>query len=169
MLTKSITDVAPSTYKLFSCGILELDTYLQRYAKNNHKKGVGKTFLLIQSNTVVGYYTISMGDVEYLHVPEKYRAGLPKYPIPIARIGRLAVDSACQNKGFGRLLLLDALERIWEASQIIAAFGVVVDAKNQEAKSFYEHHDFIPYFDESLSLFLPIASLDYLFINSERS
>lgn len=160
--TISITEVSPFQYKNFSCGIPELDEYLKRYAKPNHKKGIGKTFVLLSKELVIGYYTISMGNVEFHRIPEICRISIPKYPIPVGRIGKLAIDNSNQGKGFGKYLLIDALNRITEASRQIAAYAVVVDAKNIAAKAFYEHYGFIPYQDEPMSLFIPIASFQSL-------
>lgn len=162
VLTLPITEVSPSQIKDFTCGVDELNEYLKRYARSNHKKGIGKTFVLISEKKVKGYYTISMGDIEFHHVPEKWRSGLPKYPIPVGRLGRLAIDSSIQGKGLGGQLLIDALQRIVEAAREVAAYAVVVDAKNNQAKIFYEHYGFIPYQDEPMSLFLPLSTFQSL-------
>jgi len=162
-ITKSIEDVKPSAHKEFLCGVKELDEYLKRFARNNHKKGIGKTFVLLEEEHVIGFYTISMANVEFNNIPDNLRLSLPKYPIPAARIGRLAVDSRFQGKHLGRILLIDALERIREASRSIAAHAVIVDAKNEKAKQFYEHFGFTSYKDEPLSLYLPMATVENLF------
>ncbi|HSX10526.1 MAG TPA: GNAT family N-acetyltransferase [Chlamydiales bacterium] len=154
-----ITEVTVGQCKGFSCGQELLDEYLKRYAKGNHRKGVGKTFVVLLEQHVVGFYTLSMGNIEFNSVPKSYQVGLPKYPIPIGRIGRLAVDSRQKGRGLGKFLLTSALHKIWDASQIVAAYGVVVDAKNSEAVTFYQHFGFIPFENQSLSLFLPLASL----------
>ena len=92
-------------------------------------------------------------------LPEDKKKKLPKHPVPVARIGRLAVDNSTKGKGCGRLLVVDALRRIQGASMQIGVYAVVVDAKNDSAKSFYEKFGFIPFQDESMSLFIPLASL----------
>ncbi len=156
--TLPILEVTPSMYRDFSCGYAQLDEYLKRFAKTNHKKNIGKTFVLIFDDVVAGYYTVSMGEIEFSTLSDELRSSLPKYPIPVARIGRLAVHSAFQGKGFGKYLLVDALKRIVEASQTVAAFAVVVDAKDNKSKAFYTNFGFIAYKDEPLSLFLPLAT-----------
>lgn len=160
--TKAIDEVSARTYNDFSCGIEALDTYLHRYAKNNHKKNIGKTFLLLQEELAIGFYTISMGSVEFQKLPSKIQMGIPKYPIPVARIGRLAVDKTCKNRGFGKFLLLDALARISEASKVIAAYCVIVDAKDEEAANFYKKFGFEASKDVALALFLPISTISEL-------
>lgn len=165
--TKAIDEVLLSCYSSFSCAVEELDTYLHRYAKNNHKKGIGKTFVLLLEGRVIGFYTVSMAGVDFNKLPGNFIAGIPKYPVPVARIGRLAVDKDYKNKGFGKFLLLDALARILEASKIIAAYCVLVDAKNIKVAKFYEQFGFEASKDDSLCLFLPIFTIAEL-ISSSR-
>jgi len=153
----AITEVSASSYKSFSCGVEALDEYLKRYARGNHKKGIGTTFVLIEEEEVAGYYTISMGAIEFRSIPFVYQSGVPKYPTPIARIGRLAVASHKKGKKLGRILLMDAVCRIWNAAQSVAAYGIVVDAKNEEVAGFYQHFGFVRFDDASLSFFLPFS------------
>lgn len=160
----SILDVTPESYKHFSCGRVELDEYLKRYAKGNHKKGLGKTFALKQENYVIGFHTISMGSIEFASFPDDKRSGLPKYPAPVAKIGRLAVDESSQGNGVGKFLLIDAFHRIHEASQCIAAFAIIVDAKDAKAQEFYKHFGFTECKNSELSLFLPLETLRKLFL-----
>lgn len=162
MKTKAIDEVPGHIFANFSCDVEALDTYLHRYAKNNHKKGVGKTFLLLQENQAIGFYTVSMSSVEFNKLPSQIQKGLPKYPIPVARISRLAIDKKYKSKGFGKFLLLDALARIFEASKIIAAYAVLVDAKNAEVAKFYERFGFEASSDDPLCLFFPLASIKEL-------
>lgn len=166
--TTSILNVTPESYKHFSCGRIELDAFLKRYAKGNHKKGLGKTFVLKEEGSVIGFYTISMGSVEFTSVPDDIKGGLPRYPIPVAKLGRLAVDQGAGGRGVGRFLLIDAFQRIHEAAQYIAAFAIVVDAKDEMAKRFYKHFGFTECKDNELSLFLPMGTLHMLFCQNER-
>jgi GNAT superfamily N-acetyltransferase len=161
--TVSILEVTPESYKYFSCERIELDEYLKRYAKGNHKKGLGKTFVLMENGAVIGFYTISMGSIEFSSVPVDKKAGLPKYPIPIAKIGRLAVDERSKGSGIGKFLLIDAFHRIYEASQLVAAFAIVVDAKDEKAKAFYKHFGFTECKDSDFCLFLPMETIQKLF------
>lgn len=159
----TISSISPNAYKKFTCGIPELDDYLHRFARNNHKKGIGKTFLLMNEEEVIGFYTISMGSVEFQNLPLNFRKGIPKYPIPIARIGRLAVSAGSQGKKYGKLLLVDALQRIYFASESVAAYAIIVDAKNDSAKQFYEHFGFTSLDNPSNALFLPTGTAKDLF------
>jgi len=158
--TLPVTKLTEKQRRNFSCGILGLDEYFKQFAKGNHVKNIGKTFVILDEDaTVIGYYTTSMGSVDFSSLPMDLRAKLPKYPIPVARIARLAVDIKHQNFGWGEFLLVDALHRIREASHLIAAFGVVVDAKNERAKGFYKRFGFKEFHDENLCLFLPMGTI----------
>lgn len=162
LIVKSIEEVESTAFKGFSCGNDELDTYLKEFARQNHKKGIGKSFLALDENTVVvGYYTLSMSCVEFAEIPADYNKGLPKYPAPVAKIGRLAVDIRFQGKKIGSALLIDALGKIQEASKVVAACAVIVDSKNNSAKKFYSGFGFIEY-KGNLSLYLPMKMVEKL-------
>ena len=88
---------------------------------------------------------------------------MPKYPVPVVLLGRLAVAKSHQNKGLGSLLLTDSLQRVLQASQVMAVYAVVVDALNDRAAEFYQQFGFIPMPSQPLKLFLPIESVATLF------
>ncbi len=158
--TIPVTRLTDGQRRTFSCGVEALDDYFKRFAKGNHLKNIGKTFVLLEGEQeVIGYYTTSMGSIDFASLPENLCARLPKYPIPIARIARLAVAQTKQRQGWGEFLLVDALHRILEASLAVAAFGVVVDAKDEKAKNFYLRFGFTPFVDHPLCLFLPVGSI----------
>ena len=157
--TQAIDEVPPRAHYEFSCGVEELDRYLHRFAKTNHKKGIGKTFLLINEECAIGFYTVSMASIDFNKLPEKIQSGIPKFPIPVARIGRLAVAKDHKSKGFGMFLLMDALARIAEAAKSVAAYCVVVDAKNKDVAKFYARYGFDSSKDDPLCLFLPMSTV----------
>ena len=158
--TIPVIDLTEKQRRSFSCGVDALDDYLKQFAKANHIKNIGKTFALLgDDDGVIGYYTISMGNVDFFSLPEDLRARIPKYPVPVARIARLAIDLKKQGHGWGRFLLVDALKHIQDAASLIAAFGVVVDAKDEKAKDFYMRFGFRAFVDNNLCLILPIASI----------
>lgn len=161
--TIPVTHLTEKQRRSFTCGVEALDDYFKRFSKGNHTKNIGKTFVLLEDNDeVIGYYTTSMGHVDFLSLPQELRERLPKYPIPIARIARLAVNIKKQRQGWGEFLLVDALHRIRDAASLVAAFGVVVDAKDQHAKSFYMKFGFKDFFDNHLCLFLSLDSIPSL-------
>ena len=146
----------------FDCGIPELNEYLKRYAGQNHRKGLGKTGVLIPSAgspVAVGYHTLSMAQVDLRFLAEKHRKGMPRYPVPAVRLARLAVDRKWQGQGLGELLLVDAIRRAVLAAQSVAAKLMIVDAMNQRAEGFYIQYGFEPFKSESCSL---AASMDTL-------
>jgi predicted GNAT family N-acyltransferase len=147
----------------FDCGIPQLNAFLATQARQAQSKGFNKTYVAIiegdDKKIVHGYYSISMGQLDLSALPAEQKKSLPKHPVPVGRIGRLAVDKAMQGKGLGRELLVNALIRIRDASQVIGAHAVVVDAKDASAKKFYEGFGFIALVDDATSLFLPIASI----------
>lgn len=158
--TVSINLVKLRQYKHFSCGDPQLDEYLKRFAKANEKKGIGRNFLLLSDDQfVIGYYTLCMAHVEFRDLPISFQQGLPKYPLPAARLCRLAVDQKIHGQGIGQYLLMDAIERVITADRSVAAHSLIVDAKNAKTKCFYLKHDFISLHDQDLKLFLPLATL----------
>jgi predicted GNAT family N-acyltransferase len=143
----------------FDCGNHELNQYLRKYAKQNDKKGIGKTYIAVKPSTaksIDGYYTISTSTIEFESLSEDTARKLPKYPIPAILIGRLAVDLNCQGEGLGEELLVDALNRIVQISEEVGIYVVRVDAINQRAKQFYLKYEFLPFEDRPLFLFLPM-------------
>ena len=148
----------------FSCGKPELDTYLQRFARQNDEKNIAKTFVAVDADDhVVGYYSLSTASVAFADLPDSIRQSLPAYPVPAARIARLAVDKSMKGQGLGAKLLIDAVQRIVGASREIAVKVILVDAKDEEARDFYKHFGFIELPEQDLKLFLPIETLKQLF------
>ena len=129
----------------FDCGHPFLNAYLAQFARQNDRKGLARAYVLVpepEGNPVLGYYTLTSGAVAFDNIPVALRQGLPKYPIPVARIGELAVDSRQRGQGFGSDLLLDAVSRIAQASEQVAVWAIVVDPIDQSAVLFYLHHGF---------------------------
>lgn len=146
----------------FDCGYPILNDYLKKYARQNHLKGIAKTFIAISSSKsfkIDGYYTVSSSVIEYESLPQSFTKGIPNYPIPAILIGKLAVDNLVKGQGLGGELLVDALLRTVKASQEIGIFAVRVDAIDLKAKQFYLNYEFIPFQDKPLSLFLPITTI----------
>ena len=148
--------------KDFDCSIAEMNTYLSRFALTNDKKNISKAFAATSEKDPakpLGYYTVSMAQILFKEVPPEMRTGLPKYPVPAMRIGKLAVDKSMQNKGLGGLLLKDALLRAVNISPEVAIHCVLVDALNEQAKKFYLKYGFIPFKENRLTLALPIKTI----------
>ena len=154
---------------LFDCGISELNDYLQRYARQNHKKGIAKTWVMVNSNNEqvpVGYYSISMAELQQESLSDEQKKGFPRYPLPVIRIGKLAVDKKSQGQRLGELLLVDIFKRGIRISQDIGVVGFLVDAINERAKQFYLKYGFSPLVNSPLSLFLPMTRISQLNLNN---
>lgn len=131
----------------FRCGETTLDDYLQRYARQDIKRGVARVFVATpfsNSTEVVGFYTLSAASVAAEHLPDAIRKKLPRYPVPAALLGRLAVSQSVQGQGLGAILLADVCQRVTAASQTLAVAAILVDAKSPAAASFYQHFGFVP-------------------------
>jgi GNAT superfamily N-acetyltransferase len=127
----------------FDCGRPALNRFLIRYAIHNQQAGASQTYVALAGEVVVGYYTLVVGQVEYGHAPERLKKGLAHHPLPIMLLARLAIATASQGKGLGSGLLKDAMLRTLQAAYIAGIRALVVHAKDDEAKAFYEHFDFV--------------------------
>jgi GNAT superfamily N-acetyltransferase len=146
----------------FSCGKPALDDFLKSLVGQYEKRRLGKTFVLLgpTENLVLGYYTLASGSIPFEHLPPKVAKKLPKHPVPVVLLARLAIDQSVRGKGMGRALLTDALERIVELSKSLGIFAVEVDATDKEAQAFYLKYGFLPLLDKELHLFLPLATFE---------
>ncbi|CAN5688824.1 GNAT family N-acetyltransferase [soil metagenome] len=143
----------------FDCGVDALNTYLKRFARQTQKRDGARTYVVVEDNRVIAFYTIVFGGIDWNDAPEHVRKGLGKYPIPIVIIARLAVDTGWAGKGLGNSLLLDAIQRALAASEIAGLRAMVVDAKDDAAKRFYEKRGFRAWPTDSNRLFVTITEL----------
>lgn len=130
----------------FDCGETALNEYLQRYASQDIKRGVARVFVACpigQPRGVAAFYTLSAASIAAETLPEKLRKKLPRYPVPVALLGRLAVSRQTQGQGLGSILLADACKRVAAASETLAVAAIVIDAKSPQAAAFYQHFGFI--------------------------
>ncbi|NJA06954.1 GNAT family N-acetyltransferase [Methylococcaceae bacterium WWC4] len=147
--------------KAFDCGEASLNSYLQRYARQNVKHRINKVFVATDINspqTILGYYTLSAGSVRADDLPPEHNRRLPNYPVPVALLGRLAVDKNHQGQRLGMILLADAVQRVEQASTVMAVYAIVVDALNPSAADFYKQFGFIIFPNQPLKLFLPLSN-----------
>ena len=144
----------------FDCGVEELNSYLQRYSGQHERKGIGRTYVATKETEtrVLGYYTISSSAVAFEVVPEN----LPRHPVPVALIGRLAVDKVARSQRLGETLLIHALRSAQRAAKIVGIYAVVVDALDESAKSFYLKYGFNELTDDQLHLYLPMRAIERL-------
>jgi GNAT superfamily N-acetyltransferase len=150
----------------FDCGIGELDDYIRRRARQDRDRFVAAVFVLVigDDEVIVGFYTLSSLSILLEDLPLALAKKLPRYPdVPATLIGRLAVDARFRGKGHGESLLMDALRRVLDLSAEVASAAVVVDAKTDEARAFYERYGFIPFTEHARRLFLPMKTIARMF------
>lgn len=145
----------------FSCGHASLDDFLRKFAGQNQKSGISKTYVAVRPGDPVvrGYHSISAGAVQFKDVPDELRKRLPRYPVPVAHLGRLAVDAGAQGQRLGELLLMDALARIVGAADSIGIHAVEVVAIDERAKRFYLKYGFTELLDDPHHLYISIKML----------
>ena len=143
----------------FSCGVAPLDRYLQAQATQDIRRRVAACYVTVEpsSGKIAGYYTLAAGGVALNELPEALAKRLPRYPsVPVARLGRLAVDQAYRGRKLGAALLWDAGMRSLRSE--LVAFALVMDAKDDQAEAFYQHHGFVPFGSQARQLVLPLAT-----------
>jgi len=138
----------------FDCGREELNRYLLRFAWANQQAGAAQTYVGLVGDTIVGYYTLAVGQVTREEAPERLTKGLARHPVPIMLLARLAVALSSQGQGVGKALLRDAMQRTVQAADIAGIRAFAVHAKDEEAKRFYERFDFIPSPTDPMHLFV---------------
>ncbi|MDH4087389.1 MAG: GNAT family N-acetyltransferase [Nitrospira sp.] len=138
----------------FDCSNQDLNRFLQKYALLNQSSGASTTYVGLAYQTVIGYYSLAVGSVEYERAPERVTKGLAHHPVPVMLLARLAVDQQWQSKGVGAGLLKDAMLRTIQAADIVGIRALVVHAKNHNATLFYQHFDFIPSPSDPLHLLI---------------
>jgi len=143
----------------FNCDSEPLNRYLREQVSQDIRRRVTTCFVaLADDERIAGYYTLASTSVLLNDIPADLGRKLPRYPVvPAVRLGRLAVDRSFQGMGLGAALLADALARA--ARSEIAAYALVVDAKDTTAAAFHSHHDFIVLLGSPLTLFRPLANL----------
>lgn len=160
MLDDQPLDPAIHDRQGFECGVPTLDEYLRRFAEQHRRRGISSVYVLTDSAQparILGYCTLSAAEVDAGRLTEAERKKLPRYPVPCFRMGRLACRSNQQGRGLGKVLLGCAVDRCLKARQQVAAYALVVDAKDAVAKAFYVHFGFKSLLDAPMALFLPLG------------
>lgn len=144
----------------FSCGQPDLDDWLKRRAGQDEKRNIARVFVAVDNGKrVVGFYSLSSFTLSIPDLPPDLARKLPRYDaIPAALIGRLARDESMRRQGLGELLLADAIRRILGATQSLAIFAIVVDAKDERAAVFYQAFGFRTFPMRPQRLFLLTAT-----------
>ena len=144
----------------FRCGQAQLDQYIYRYASQDVRRNLARVFVATpdgDTQRLAGFFTLSAGSVSCSDLPDMLARKLPRYPVPVALMGRLAVYTSFQGKGLGSILLADACQRVAQASSTLAVAGMIVDAKDQTAAAFYRHFGFLPLPGQPERMLLPAS------------
>lgn len=146
----------------FDCGNPALNQFVQRYALVNQKANSAQTYVCRVENVVVGFYSLVVGSVDPGAAPPRLSKGLALHPVPVMILARLAVDSAHQRKGLGQALLKDAVLRTAQAADIAGIRALLVHAKDDSARQWYESWEFEPSPSDAYHLFLMLKDLKAL-------
>jgi GNAT superfamily N-acetyltransferase len=128
---------------LFDCGEASLNDWLVRRARPNQVSRASRTFVVCRASFVVAYYALAAGAVASTAAPGRIRRNMPD-PIPMAVLGRLAIDRNLQGQGIGRALLRDAVLRVIQAASAVAMRGIMAQALSDDARRFYLACGFVP-------------------------
>lgn len=142
---------------LFHSGNDTLDEWLRRRARANQVSGASRTYVVAEDRRVVGYYCLASGALDLADAPGSVRRNMPD-PIPMAVLGRLAIDRDWQGNGLGAALLQDAVLRTSQAAAIMGIRGILVHAISADAKTFYERYGFQCSPNHSMTLVLSLKN-----------
>jgi GNAT superfamily N-acetyltransferase len=146
--------------KQFDCGSRDLNEYLARYARQNHESGGAKTFVAVpraEPTRILGFYSVSPASLEFSRVPARLTKKLGRYEVPVFRLARLAVDRSVQSRGLGGDLLLAAGERVLAVAAEIGGVALLIDAKDENAVTWYQRFGALTLLDDPLKLILPLS------------
>jgi ribosomal protein S18 acetylase RimI-like enzyme len=147
----------------FDCGSEPLNSYLKQTARQHAARGISRTFVLVEDNTselrpILGFFTLNLCQIKSESLSPEEAKKLPRDVAGI-RLGRLAVAREYQRQGIGKLLLTAAMGRFLEIFNAAGGIGLFVDAKDKEAKRYYEQFGFISLPSNGLELFLPVKTI----------
>ena len=137
----------------FDCGSEPLNRFLKLYALQSQRAGISQTYVAVTGPAIAGYHTLAVGQVLHDGAPERLGKGVPRHPIPVIVLARLAVDRHWQNKEIGTGLVADAMRRVLQAADIAGVRAMVAHAKDETAKRFYQHLGFEPFSEQPLTLY----------------
>ena len=143
----------------FDCGQENLNRYIQDYALMSQRSDAASTYVGVAKGKIIGYYTLVVSNVVYDDAPERIKKGLSRNPVPVMLLARLATDLEWQGKGIGSGLLRDAMQRTIQVADIVGVRAFLVHAKNDEAKAFYQHFDFLPSPTDPYHLYLLVKDI----------
>lgn len=143
----------------FDCGQEALNRWLVRHALQNQSAGSAQTYVGLAGDAVIGYYSLTVGQIEFADAPERLQKGMARHPVPIMLLARLAVHKDWQKQGVGRALLADAVRRTVQAAGIAGIRALAVHAKDEPARRYYEQFDFVPSPTDPLHLLVMLKDI----------
>jgi GNAT superfamily N-acetyltransferase len=143
----------------FNSGVPELDDWLRRRARANQAGGASRTFVVCEGSRAIAYYALASGAVKQPEAPGRFRRNMPD-PIPVAVLGRLAIDKSYQGRGIGRALVRDAGLRLLNAAEVLGIRGLLVHAISDDARAFYEAVGFLSSPSDSMMLMVGLHDLN---------
>jgi GNAT superfamily N-acetyltransferase len=150
---------------IFACGRAPLDTFLRTLVTQYEKRRLGRTYVATAAGEkrAVGYYTLASSAVAFETLPQPLARKLPRHPIPVILIARLAVDREARGQGLGRHLLVDAMKRCLGLADRVGIHAIEVEAIDHEASTFYKKYGFVALADRPHHLFMPLATVQLAF------
>ncbi len=149
-------------YRSFCCGEGQLDDWLGQYAGQNQKRWETRTYLLVnskaESREIYGYFAMQPTQI----LPDEaslVRGRGAKYPMPATHLVKLAISDNVQRQGLGGRLIAEAMRISLEAAELIGSVVLIVDAINENAKSFYSKYGFTPLQNDSMRMFMPMKTI----------
>lgn len=146
----------------FDCGKADLNQFLQRYALVNQKANSAQTYVCCCDSHVVGFYSLAVGSVNPDSAPTRVTKGLARHAVPVMILARLAVDQEHQGNGLGKALLKDAILRTVQAADIAGIRSLLVHAKDDDARAWYQAWEFEPSPTDPYHLFLMLKDIKKL-------
>lgn len=147
----------------FDCGSEPLNLFLRQTARQHAERGISRTFVMVDEGAsapkpILGFFSLNICQIKSESLSAEEAKKLPR-DVSAIRLGRLAVSKAHQRQGIGKTLLAAAMEKFIEIFNTAGGIGLFVDAKDQEAKRYYEQFGFIPLPSNELELFLPVKTI----------
>ncbi|MBT4836979.1 MAG: GNAT family N-acetyltransferase [Methylococcales bacterium] len=146
----------------FDCGVSDLNQFLIKYALQNQGSNSANTYVACENDRVIGFYTLVVGSVVHASAPKRITKGLARHPVPVMILARLAVDKTQHGQGIGRGLLKDVLLRTAQAADIAGIRALLVHAKDDVARQWYQQYDFDESPTDPLHLYLLLKDVKKL-------
>lgn len=146
----------------FDCGQDDLNRWFLKFALQAQRANSARTFVGLEGESVIGFYSLVFSQVEFEDAPSRLRKGVPRQPVPVMLLARLAVRKEWQKKGVGRAFLRDAVLRTLQAADLAGLRALLIHAKDDEAKRYYSQFDFMASPTDPLHLCALLKDLKHL-------